>query len=574
MRPMLPKRTYPLFLWVTAGLLATSPIRAHAEDPPGRVARLNLIQGSVSLQTSGSETWVVPDPNRPLTVGDNLWSEDGRSELHLGSTLIRLSSRTGISFLNLDDRAVQIHLAQGTLAVRIRDLRDDEAYEIDTPNLALTLLRPGEYRVAVDSSGKSTTVTIRRGSAEATGGGSTYNLERGEQGVFSGSTPLSYDGGPAPDPDGFEKWCAARDRHEDLARSASYISRDVIGYEDLDAYGTWRADPIYGSVWVPSVSPAWAPYHYGHWVYIAPWGWTWVDEMPWGFAPFHYGRWAYGGAGWIWVPGSVAVVAGAGYVRPIYAPALVGFVGGRGVSVSVALGGGIAGVAWIPLGPRDVWVPGYAASPTYVQNVNISNSRVINRTEITNVYNTSNTSIRNSTYTNQNLPGAVTAVPKESFTGGRSASVTAVNLSAEQIEHPQVLEKTPVAPTLQSHVGPSPAATALPPTHLANRPVVMKMAPAPQAVPIGHIQLLPGTHLPRSGAAALPSNKLVSPSNPGPELKKPPAPQSAHKNAVASSTPAQGKKPDRAATGGERTMPPGKQKPKPRPQKPEHPKRD
>jgi len=57
---------------------------------------------------------VQANPNRPLTTGDNLWTDrNSRGELHIGSTAIRLSSETGISFLNLDDRTVQIQLAQG-----------------------------------------------------------------------------------------------------------------------------------------------------------------------------------------------------------------------------------------------------------------------------------------------------------------------------------------------------------------------------------------------------------------------------------------------------------------------------
>src|SRR5580692_9376430 len=56
------------------------------------------------------------------------------------------------------------------------------------------------------------------------------------------------------------------------------------------------------------------------------------------------------------------------------------------------------GVAWFPLGPRDVWVPSYHVSPVYMTNVNVTNSRVINRTEVTNVYNT--TVINNNTTVN------------------------------------------------------------------------------------------------------------------------------------------------------------------------------
>lgn len=150
----------------------------------------------------------------------------------------------------------------------------------------------------------------------------------------------------------------------------------MVGYEELDAYGAWQTAPEYGAVWVPRVEAGWAPYHDGRWVWRDPWGWTWIDAAPWGFAPFHYGRWAYWGNRWVWAPGRIVR-------RPVYAPALVAFVGGAHWGVSVGVGGGGGGVGWFPLAPNEPWVPGYRVSPTYVRNVNVTN--VTNVTNITNV---------------------------------------------------------------------------------------------------------------------------------------------------------------------------------------------
>ena len=172
--------------------------------------------------------------------------------------------------------------------------------------------------------------------------------------------------------------------------------------------------PDYGEIWVPrGVAVGWAPYRYGHWVWIAPWGWTWVEAEPWGFAPFHYGRWVFVNDYWGWVPGPVVV-------RPVYAPALVAFVGGGGASFSVSFGGGFEGVAWFPLGPRDVWVPGYRCSPRYFQNINVTNTRVVNVAEITNVYNnyTRNVTVVNN-YTYAHNAVAVTAVSRDTFVNAR-----------------------------------------------------------------------------------------------------------------------------------------------------------
>src|ERR1700746_740680 len=93
------------------------------QDPPGRVARINFLQGAVSFQPAGGgdNDWVDAIPNRPITTGDRLWADnDGRAELHVGSTAIRLDRQTGISFLNLSDNIVQVQLSAGAMIVRLR----------------------------------------------------------------------------------------------------------------------------------------------------------------------------------------------------------------------------------------------------------------------------------------------------------------------------------------------------------------------------------------------------------------------------------------------------------------------
>ena len=88
-------------------------------DPPSRVARLNFIQGSVSFQPAGTSDWLDANPNRPLTTGDQLWADqDSRGELHLGGSVLRISGQTAVSFLNLNDQAVQIQVAQGSADLR------------------------------------------------------------------------------------------------------------------------------------------------------------------------------------------------------------------------------------------------------------------------------------------------------------------------------------------------------------------------------------------------------------------------------------------------------------------------
>ena len=160
---------------------------------------------------------------------------------------------------------------------------------------------------------------------------------RANRGFSTGTDTVNADIEPLPDLDSFDSWCDERDLREDHSVARRYVSDDVIGYEDLDDYGGWRPVPEYGTVWFPHVSVVgWAPYRFGHWAWVSPWGWTWVDDAPWGFAPFHYGRWVFVGGGWGWVPCPPPVVAVA-YVRPVYAPALVAWVGGPHFAAGIAL---------------------------------------------------------------------------------------------------------------------------------------------------------------------------------------------------------------------------------------------
>jgi hypothetical protein len=469
-----PHSIFLILLLTFASLSAFSTAAVADDDPPGRVARLNYMQGSVSFQPGGETDWVQANPNRPLTTGDNLWTDrNSRGELHISSTAIRLSSETGISFLNLNDRTVQIQLAQGSLNFHLRRLDGGDAFEIDTPNLAFTVHRPGEYRVDVDPNGSATTITVREGEGEATGGGSNFHLDSGESARVTGTDSLTYDEGQAGRPDAFDEWCYSRDDREEHAQSARYVSRDVTGYEDLDDYGEWRSVPEYGSVWFPGhVAAGWAPYRFGHWVWIVPWGWTWVEDEPWGFAPFHYGRWATVGGGWCWVPGPVVV-------RPVYAPALVAFVGGPRFSLSLSIGGGGGGVAWFPLGPREVYVPAYRASPRYVQNVNVTNTTV-NVTNVTNIYN--NVNVNNVTYMHQNNVSAVTAVSHDTFVNARPVAAAAVRVNPQQLQAAQVQSGAPVAPVQKSIVGAGAPASVRPPQGVMTRQVVAKEAPAPPPV--------------------------------------------------------------------------------------------
>jgi hypothetical protein len=458
-------------------LLLRMPVTAAAQDdPPGRVARINLVQGNVSFQPSGGgdNDWVAAELNRPVTIGDRVWADsDGRVEMHVGSTAIRMDHGTGISFLNLSDEVVQLQLSAGSIYVHVRRLDSDDAFEVDTPNLAFSLLQPGIYRIDVDADNNVTVVTVREGQGEVTGGGRSWNIISDQQATFIGTDSLNYnleDADSLPQSE-FDNWSFSRDGREDRVASVQYVSPDTTGYEDLDEYGSWDTVGGYGAMWFPAVVAAgWAPYRFGHWVFIAPWGWTWVDSAPWGFAPFHYGRWASVGGRWGWAPGPV--VAG---VRCVYAPALVAWIGGGpGFGVSVAFGVS-GGVAWFPLGPREVFSPWYHVSDDYVLRVNVTNT-FVERSTVLSFYHSPDA--RNVSYVNQRVGGAVTVVDHDTFVGGRSVDRNSVRVSQHDIANAAVYRGGPVVqPEHDSVVGDVRASNRRPPAAVENRTVVAKRVP-------------------------------------------------------------------------------------------------
>ncbi|MGA7045221.1 MAG: DUF6600 domain-containing protein [Candidatus Sulfotelmatobacter sp.] len=464
---------------------------ANAQDPSGRVARLNYMEGSVSFQPGGENDWVDAVLNRPLVTGDNLWAdEDSRAEVHIGSTALRLGAKTGITLLEVSDRAAQIRLAQGSLIVKIRHVDDEDSYEIDTPNVAFTVMQPGDYRLDVDVDGNRTEVTVWRGRGEVTGGGSSYTVVANQHATFTGSDHLDYELGQVPAEDGFDTWASNRDQVEDQSDSANYVSREMTGYEDLDEYGDWSYVAGYGTCWRPRVLVAgWAPYHFGHWAWVGPWGWTWVEDEPWGFAPFHYGRWAFASGGWLWVPGPSVV-------RPVYAPALVAWVGG-GPGLNFSFGFG-AGVGWFPLAPGEVFIPGYRVSRVYVNNVNFTNTRV-DIARVTNAYNTvvlnRSTTVNNIAYANRNVNGGVTVVSRDTFVNARPVARNVVSVPARELAAAPVAHTVAFEPVRSSVLGEGRPVANRPPAAVTSRPVVALRTPAPMPRSFDQRQALSGGHL-------------------------------------------------------------------------------
>ena len=447
---MIPMRT--IRLWAL-GLVLAMPLPtaktgpADIGDPPARVARISYLQGSVSFQPAGDTGWSEATLNYTVTTGDRLYTEQAsRAELEVSELAVRLSDATDLTVSDLTDHAIQLGLASGTLRVSIRQRPPDDSVEVDTPNGALTLLEPGQYRVDI-AADSTTVVTVDRGGLTVSGGGVSTALQGGDAVRLSGTDPIQISNVVPLEQDAFDRWSADRDRRLVSSLSAQYVSPDVPGYEDLDDAGRWDESAEYGPVWYPAGLPAgWVPYRFGHWAWVDPWGWTWIDAKPWGFAPFHYGRWVFGGSAWGWVPGSLAE-------PPCYAPALVAFVDGSQVAFSVGV------QAWFPLGPNEPYYRWYHHGGEYLRRVNapvISNvTTIVNVTNITAIH-----------YRNRDV--ATTAVPTPTFRGGQPIAPRNVRLTPEQ------LARAPIAP----HPSVVPAASAA----SGGRPAPAPAAPRPARI--------------------------------------------------------------------------------------------
>jgi hypothetical protein len=418
-------------------VLVVASALAFAGDPPGRVARVQYVSGSVSVQPTGTGDWAEAVINRPLTSTDNVWADkDARAELNVGTALLHIDSETSLTLSDVSDSSVKLELHQGTLNLHVRKLNDGESYEVDLPDVSFAVRKPGDYKFGVNAEGDAVTMAVYKGEGEVTGQGQSIHLREGESAKFGGG---AHTVSAVPSPDSFDEWCRTRNEREQNSVSARYVSPEVIGSEDLDRNGRWESAPTYGSIWVPTNVPSgWAPYRDGHWVWIDPWGWTWVDDQPWGFAPSHYGRWVYYNDYWAWAPGPY-------WGRPVYSPALVGWFGGRNWGVGLGFGGGGL-YGWCPLGWGEPFFPWYGVSVGYFGRVNY-------RIHNVNVY--SNNYFRGNGHWGGNYANSrfITAVNGQTIAGGLRVNQHVVNVSPHQLAASPMGGRHDLAPTATSRLG-------------------------------------------------------------------------------------------------------------------------
>lgn len=341
---------------------ALAAATAWGQDPPARVGRLAHIENDVQFSVDRNQRSEPASINWPISSGAVIETgQRGRAEISIGSTAYRLNERSRTEFKIIDDLRVDLLVEGGSLAVSILDRDQANDIAVATPEGVVRFATAGRYRIDVYAD--STELSVFAGQASFDEYGRVEQVEAGQQ--LTAWSDGRHSAGSNRDQDSFDLWVAERERAMLAGTARRHVSPRMTGYADLDAYGDWQTAPDYGAVWYPrGVADDWAPYRYGRWVWIAPWGWTWVDTAPWGFAPFHYGRWALIHGRWAWVPGSYVAT-------PVYAPALVAWVGNGGWSVSFGVGSALA-VGWFPLGPREVYVPGYRYSSTYLHQINVT----------------------------------------------------------------------------------------------------------------------------------------------------------------------------------------------------------
>ena len=453
--------------------LGSAPALAQ-DDPPGRVGRLADLQGRVHWYDHEQGQWADAERNRPLTTGDRLaTAAGGRAELRVGSTVMRLGGATELEVLRLDDDRISVQLHSGSLALRIRSRELAGEVDVVTAEAQMQPLQSGHFRF--DRIDDTTQVGSWRGDLRVegrdgltVGGGQRVELWREGRALRQAWNAM-----PADD---FGDWVARDERRDERGASTQYVSPEMTGAEDLDRHGRWDRHPEYGAVWFPlEVRSGWAPYRHGRWAWVRPWGWTWVDEAPWGFAPFHYGRWLHWGGRWGWVPGAVVP-------RPVFAPALVAWVGGSNWGLSVQLGG--PAIGWLPLAPREVFQPYYRHTPVYVERVNGHRHPAPGAGHGPQRPHQAHTPGGHIVYGNQAVPGAVSVLPRDAL-GQRHHPIARAVIDERGPRHSAPAVTLPMA---TPPVGPAPRQGAPAPGHAVApmrpphvREAGPRLQPAPEA---------------------------------------------------------------------------------------------
>jgi hypothetical protein len=405
---------------------AQSALPAENADPPGRVGRISLAAENTRLRIGDNVAQGAAALNWPLTTGAILQTGSGaRSEARIGSTAIRIDDNSELEFVEVSDERIRLRMHSGSLLLTLNNAEQATETALDTTYGRLRFEAPGIYRA--DVAGGTTAFSAYAGAAVIDDLG--LPLRRGERILLLGGASRNYLLGQAAH-DAFRQWSIVQEQA--LAGPPNrYVSPEMTGQEALDRNGTWHETQEYGAAWFPHAVPAgWAPYRMGRWAWITPWGWTWIDQAPWGFAPFHYGRWILMGGRWAWLPGTYMA-------RPVYAPALVSWLGQPGWGASFSFGTTPA-VGWFPLGPKERYHPHYRSSHRHVHNINASH--VPQAGEMAGM---SGSAGKHGRDAHRHRGEAVTPVPQSALNAGAPAGQPATAIRDKGTPFPGMIASTP-----------------------------------------------------------------------------------------------------------------------------------
>jgi hypothetical protein len=351
---------------------------------------INLIEGDVQIRTEDTEEWVPASINMPLRDGDRIWvPEGGKLELRLrDGTYLRLDERSALEVLTLDKDSVQFYLTEGHVYANFKGQRGS-FLQMDTPVSSIRVYDRSIFKVDLSGDGLNH-ISVLKGSVDVESRSGKTTVKSGYTLTLKDETYAELS--PLGPPDGWERWNMERDRMLAERRPPpSYLPEELYGYaSDFETYGRWVYVREYGYVWRPTVvvSVGWAPYRIGRWVWVRG-DYVWISHEPWGWAPYHYGRWAFVASfGWCWIPPvRGAVFWGPGFVAWVRTPTYV---------------------AWVPLGPKEIYYGHghYGPHSVNITNVNITNIQV-NRT----------------VYKNIHVHNAVTVVHHDTFVKGKHVDV-------------------------------------------------------------------------------------------------------------------------------------------------------
>ena len=408
-------------------LVAAAPALA-AQEPPTRAGRVSFLSGNLAFHMPGQTEWSAAALNYPVATGAAMWTDaESRAELRIGADTLAITGNTELDVLELSEQITRISLPQGRVYLHLRRVGDGHNFEVEIPRGRVQLLQPGSYDIDAGTADQPAHIAVYEGSAQFAGGGIDIGIKAGDVAVLNGLTPVTATLERAA-ADAFIEWCRSREYDEKRLAAPYHVSPDMTGYAELDSHGRWDTAADYGEVWYPDVPGGWAPYTEGRWVWIEPWGWTWVDDAPWGFAPSHYGRWAFVGERWCWVPGAFEP-------SPVYAPALVGFLGGPGVGLYVT---GAIGpqIGWVPLAPGEIYWPSYRAGPDYIRRVNAANVANINNIQIRQAP----VQLAGTQFANRRF---ATIVPQRVFARAGNVGPAALHPAGAALEHVAVTPRAP-----------------------------------------------------------------------------------------------------------------------------------